>query len=73
MGLLSSVAAFFGVGVSGNIRYEAVDVDGQVWKGVFYDVQAYGMSQDMLLKCLSNHFYSHKGIKLQSLKLLGYA
>lgn len=73
MGLLTSVAAFFGFGVKGNIRFEGVDVHGTVWKGIFLDVKAYGMNQQTFMLYLKNYFYQQNGVRLRSLTILGYA
>lgn len=72
MSFLSKALTFFGFGVSGNLKYEAIDIHGVKWKGVFYDVNAYGITQEELIQYLKAYFYQGKGVRLKSLNLLGY-
>ena len=72
MGLLTTILSAVGLGIKGDLKFEAVDVTGRYWTGTFFDVQSYGVDSPTIERLMMNMFYQSKGVKLRWLRVLSY-
>ena len=72
MGLLTTILAAAGFAIKGDLKFEAVDVNGRYWTGTFIDVQSYGVDTPTVERLMMNMFYESKGVKLRWLRVLSY-